>query len=37
MEIDYSILKDYSAFEKANKNNWNILSYISFKYDIDAA
>lgn len=36
-ELDTALLKDYQLFEKANSGSWNILSYLNFKYDIDAA
>lgn len=36
LNIPTNLLREYSDFEKVN-NNWNILSYLNYNYDINAA
>lgn len=36
VELDLSLLDSFSAFHDANKD-WNILSYLNYKYDMNAA
>lgn len=36
-DINESLLKDYDEMKNLNPNNWDIASYLNFKYDINAA
>ncbi len=36
-ELDKTLLQEYGAFEKVNLDNWNILSYLNMKYDLNSA
>lgn len=37
INIDTSLITDYSLWENANKNNWNIASYLNQFYDVNTA
>ena len=36
LNVSTNLLRDYTDFEKVN-DNWNILSYLNYNYDINAA
>jgi hypothetical protein len=36
IDLDLTLLKSYKNFQDANEN-WNILSYLNYKYDMNAA
>lgn len=37
INVDSNILQDYTVFAEANPHHWNIVSYLNFKYDMNAA
>jgi len=37
INFDKNLLREYSLWEKANENNWEITSYLNQFYDINAA